>query len=225
MCKVHFAACYRMITYQFKQCINFHECMCNLWVVWDCAHLSVSGWHVWGDNLFCDPNLCVERLPKNHTPLPKPSHPISQLITVSAISYCMCVCEGSAADKSSALSILSRGDVLKGALLLINAWEPKEKENILQLWQNKKERRFWRGGKGEGVQKPLLVSILSDATCARSYVLNERRIVYGQLPYLLFAAPVRNTGGEINGSHLWYILEQLHAIHVQKRKLNNCSYR
>lgn len=42
---------------------------------------------MWGDNLFCDPNLCVERL---QTAL-QPSHPISQLITVRTI-YCVCVC-------------------------------------------------------------------------------------------------------------------------------------
>lgn len=143
-------------------------------------YLSVSEWHVWGDNLFCDPNLCVERL---QTAL-QPSHPISQLITVRTI-YCarVCVCVwvvcdwGSEYDERNVLSILSRGDVLKGTLLLINSWDPKEKGTFCGFAEIKRRKK-----------NLLLVSILTDAACARSYVLDERHIISGQLSYLLFTA-------------------------------------
>ena len=56
----------------------------------------------------------------------QPSHPISQRITVSTIYsmrvcvcvfVCLCVC-GRAYDTKNVLSILSRGDVLKGTLVI-----------------------------------------------------------------------------------------------------------
>lgn len=117
----------------------------------------------------------------------QPSHPISQRITVSAIYAAhACVCarasEGEAHDKRSVLSILSRRDVLKGILLLINSWEPKEKGTFCGFAKIIERKKKWWGGCA------LLVSILLDTRCARRYVLIERHIISGQLSYLLFTA-------------------------------------
>lgn len=100
---------------------------------------------------------------------------------------------GGAYDKRNVLSISSRGDVLKGTLLLINAWVPTEKGTFCSFAKIKK--RDWGGGRErvKKKKKSLLVSILSFSqtllpACARSYVLNERHIISGQLSYLLFTA-------------------------------------
>lgn len=111
---------------------------------------------------------------------PHSSPPILFHSTSLSVRYTACVCAcvcvwGREYDKRNVLSILSRGDVLKGTLLLINAWEPTEKGTFCGFSKKKKK-------------KSPLVSILPYTACARSYILNERHIISGQLSYLLFTA-------------------------------------
>lgn len=75
---------------------------------------SISVRVTWGALIYSVTQIYVL---KGYKTALQPSHSISQLITVTAI-YCMW---GGGDDKRSELSILSRGDVLKGTLLLINA--------------------------------------------------------------------------------------------------------
>lgn len=104
-------------------------------------YLSVSEWHVWGDNLFCDPNLCVERL---QTAL-QPSHPISQLITVRTI-YCVCVCRSCVWLrervwwKECVIHLIQRRCFERNSV--INKFmRSKRKRNILRLCRNKKKKK------------------------------------------------------------------------------------
>lgn len=108
---------YRTIIYQFKQCINFHAAC----VIYECcgvARIYQCQSDMCGAIIYSVTQIYVL---KGYKTALQPSHSISQLITVTAI-YCMCAWGGGGGhDKRNELSILSRGDVLKGTLLLINA--------------------------------------------------------------------------------------------------------
>lgn len=77
---------------------------------------------------------------------PHSSPPILFHSTSLSVRYTACVCAcvcvwGREYDKRNVLSILSRGDVLKGTLLLINAWEPTEKGTFCGFSKKKKKNR------------------------------------------------------------------------------------
>ena len=61
------------------------------------------------------------------------------------LRVCVCVgvvCDwGREYDERNVLSILSRGDVLKGTLLLINSWDPKEKGTFCGFAEIKRKKK------------------------------------------------------------------------------------
>lgn len=153
--------------------------MCNLWVVWDRSIYQCQS-DMCGVIIYSVTQIYVLKGYKPHSSPPIRFHS-SSLSGRYTARVCVCVwvvCDwGSEYDERNVLSILSRGDVLKGTLLLINSWDPKEKGTFCGFAEIKRRKKIL-----------LLVSILTDAACARSYVLDERHIISGQLSYLLFTA-------------------------------------
>lgn len=77
---------YRMIIYQFKQCINFHAA-CVIYEWCGIAYIYQCRSDMCGVIIYSVTQIYVL---KGYKTAPQPSHPISQLITVSSI-YCVCV--------------------------------------------------------------------------------------------------------------------------------------
>lgn len=186
--------------------------MCNLWVVWDCCIYQCQS-DMCGVIIYSVTQIYVLKGYKPHSSPPIRFHSSSLSGRYTA---CVCVCVwvvcdwGSEYDERNVLSILSRGDVLKGTLLLINSWDPKEKGTFCGFAEIKrKKKKFFL----------LLVSILTDAACARSYVLGWETYYLWSAFLSIIHSSVRNTGGGINSSHLQHIPEQQHPIHVQKKTL------
>lgn len=74
---------HRMIIYQFKQCINFHEaCVIYEWCGIACIYQCQSD--MCGAIIYSVTQIYVL---KGYKTVLQPSHPISQLITVSTIYY------------------------------------------------------------------------------------------------------------------------------------------
>lgn len=126
------ASIYRTVIYQFKQRIHFHG-PCVIYERRGIACIYQCQSDMRGAIIYSVTQIYVL---KGYKTALQPSHPISQLITVSAMCARACArwwggsvagAGGWAYDKRNALSISSRGDVLKGTLLLINAWAPTGK--------------------------------------------------------------------------------------------------